>query len=239
MSSRASLSTPYTGRHSASAREPRRPVVAQPEAEAPEVVARLRLVPAPDHAPARLLRPRAERRRREVRQVARQLESRPRAAEDPRAEPARVRHLDHEQAARREPAEHPPHRAHRVGHVLEHVERGDHVELARRERRRLQIAGVHPRGEAARLRGRRRVHLDPGHLPAERGGHPERSARAAAHVEIAPAPAPRRAVPAQAAQQQARAQPGEGPGAGRPPDRVAELARRAPSGPRAPAPTRP
>jgi hypothetical protein len=91
-----------------------------------------------------------------------------------------------------------------IGDVLEDVKRRHHVEAARREGRREDVADVHLVAEPARHRGGPVVHLDPGHLPAQLARDTERRARAASHVEIAPGSSPRRTAPPEAAQERAR-----------------------------------
>src|SRR5437773_1634721 len=70
--------------------EPRCTAIAQEGREAPEVVARLGLMPAPDDPATRVLDGPLERVGREVREVTRQLESAPGAPEERGAEPAGV-----------------------------------------------------------------------------------------------------------------------------------------------------
>src|SRR5207249_3065177 len=169
--------------------------IAQERRQAPEVGARLRLMPDPDDAAARLVDHPLERLGGEVRKMSRQLEARPRAAEDRRAEPARVRDLHDQEPARRQPVEHTTRDRHRIRDVLEDVEGRHHVEATRGERRGEDVADVYLVGETTRQRRRGLVHLDAGDPPAERARDRERAARAAPDVEIATGTDPRRAAP--------------------------------------------
>ncbi|HMH77988.1 MAG TPA: hypothetical protein VK547_15245 [Candidatus Udaeobacter sp.] len=99
--------------------------------------------------------------------MPRQLEPRPRAPEEPGPEPTRIGHFDDQQASGGEPLEHASHGGDGIRHVLEDVESRHAVELARRERRLEQVAGVYARAEAPGLLRRGLVHLDAGDLPAE------------------------------------------------------------------------
>src|SRR2546425_5861499 len=116
--------------------------IAQERRQAPEVGARLRLMPDPDDAAARLVDHPLERLGSEVRKMSRQLEARPRAAEERRAEPARVRDLDDQEPARRQPVEHTTRDRHRIRDVLEDVEGRHHVEATGGERRGEDVADV-------------------------------------------------------------------------------------------------
>src|SRR5438034_2124962 len=186
--------------------EPRCTAIAQEGREAPEVVARLGLMPAPDDPATRVLDGPLERVGREVREVTRQLESAPGAPEERGAEPAGVRDLDDQEPARREPIEHALHHRDGVHDVLQHVKRRDDVEASRRERRLEHVPDVDLVGEPARLLRRRCVHLDAGDPPPQRARQAEPGARAAADVEIAPITDPRQAIPAETAPQRPRPQ---------------------------------
>src|SRR4029453_9211075 len=113
---------------------------------------------------------------------------------------------------------------------LEHVERGDHVELPPDERGAEQIAGVNAVRESPRLLRGRLVDLDARALPAERLGAPQRPARAAADVEVATAASPRRAVPPEATRQHAPAPSRERAGTRVPHRGVAEARGEPPAG---------
>src|SRR5229473_2469642 len=111
--------------------------------------------------------------------MSRQLEPRPGAAEESCPEAARIGHLHDEQTAGRKQLENAPYRRDLSRHVLEDVEGGHAVELGPRERRPEEIARVDALAEAAGLLRRGLVHLDPGHLPAERLRDSQRRTRAA------------------------------------------------------------
>jgi hypothetical protein len=118
-----------------------------------------------------------------VDEVAWEVEARPVAPEHRAAPAAHVGHLDDQETARRQPAEHVAERAGRIGQVLDDVEGRDEVERAGRLR---DVGGIAHRdvlAHRAGLGGRLRIELDATHTPADRRHLLQEATGGAAHVE--------------------------------------------------------